>query len=334
MEDTLASYQGPQETVQELIQLALRGGGPDNITCIVADVLDVDEQRHPRPVSSTTPRSSSAPSPRTRRQLGDDDGAMQTPGGPRRRTRPQHRPVRADPDPGEGFGPPGSGDTWPAACRPGSFGAYTDEDFVKPPRRPQVAEAVHATSRSSLAVVGGGLYGGYRWTQTQYYVGRQRRAHRALPRHQPGARLGISSQRSTRTTPRSNSSTCRRYQRKQVRETIAASSVGEARDKVDELEEQAKVCRIVAEERVEPPKDEGSKKDEQNKPDDAGLERRRNRYARGVVQLDGHRRAGSAGQTNARAQRRRSVAEPESHGEAAEARQAVQHAAVGGLRHQ
>lgn len=42
LEDTLASYQGPHETVQELIQLALRGGGPDNITCIVADVLDVD----------------------------------------------------------------------------------------------------------------------------------------------------------------------------------------------------------------------------------------------------------------------------------------------------
>src|SRR2546423_2316292 len=43
IEDTLASYQGPYETVQELIQLALRGGGPDNITCIVADVLDLDD---------------------------------------------------------------------------------------------------------------------------------------------------------------------------------------------------------------------------------------------------------------------------------------------------
>lgn len=42
LEETLASYHGPHETVQELIQLALRGGGPDNITCIVADVLDVD----------------------------------------------------------------------------------------------------------------------------------------------------------------------------------------------------------------------------------------------------------------------------------------------------
>ncbi|WP_210771561.1 Stp1/IreP family PP2C-type Ser/Thr phosphatase, partial [Streptomyces albidus (ex Kaewkla and Franco 2022)] len=43
IEEALGSYQGPQETVQDLIQLALRGGGPDNITCIVADVVDVDE---------------------------------------------------------------------------------------------------------------------------------------------------------------------------------------------------------------------------------------------------------------------------------------------------
>lgn len=40
MENTLAGYAGPQETVQELIELALRGGGPDNITVIIADVLD------------------------------------------------------------------------------------------------------------------------------------------------------------------------------------------------------------------------------------------------------------------------------------------------------
>ncbi|MFG3257569.1 protein phosphatase 2C domain-containing protein [Streptomyces sp. NPDC048172] len=41
LEDALASYQPPQETVQELVRLALRGGGPDNITCIVADIIDV-----------------------------------------------------------------------------------------------------------------------------------------------------------------------------------------------------------------------------------------------------------------------------------------------------
>ncbi|ODT94564.1 MAG: protein phosphatase [Pseudonocardia sp. SCN 72-86] len=39
---TLADYQDPRECADRLIDLALRGGGPDNITCIVADVVDVD----------------------------------------------------------------------------------------------------------------------------------------------------------------------------------------------------------------------------------------------------------------------------------------------------
>ncbi|SDF53771.1 PP2C family protein-serine/threonine phosphatase [Pseudonocardia oroxyli] len=40
--ETLRSYADPRECADRLIELALRGGGPDNITCIVADVLDVD----------------------------------------------------------------------------------------------------------------------------------------------------------------------------------------------------------------------------------------------------------------------------------------------------
>ena len=40
--DTLSTYVDPRECADRLIELALRGGGPDNITCIVADVVDVD----------------------------------------------------------------------------------------------------------------------------------------------------------------------------------------------------------------------------------------------------------------------------------------------------
>src|SRR2546423_951391 len=38
--ETLAAYQDPQQAVDALIELALRAGGPDNITCIVADTID------------------------------------------------------------------------------------------------------------------------------------------------------------------------------------------------------------------------------------------------------------------------------------------------------
>src|SRR5262245_57642147 len=45
--ETLREYVDPAQCVERLIQLALRGGGPDNITVIVADVTDEDivEQR-------------------------------------------------------------------------------------------------------------------------------------------------------------------------------------------------------------------------------------------------------------------------------------------------
>ncbi len=40
----------PQEAVDRLVQLALRGGGPDNITVIVADAVESEVVPHPTPV--------------------------------------------------------------------------------------------------------------------------------------------------------------------------------------------------------------------------------------------------------------------------------------------
>jgi PPM family protein phosphatase len=40
--ETLRGYRDPRECADRMIDLALRGGGPDNITCIVADVVDID----------------------------------------------------------------------------------------------------------------------------------------------------------------------------------------------------------------------------------------------------------------------------------------------------
>ncbi|SDU58650.1 PP2C family protein-serine/threonine phosphatase [Amycolatopsis keratiniphila] len=39
IKDVLGAFQDPAETVPRLIDLANEGGGPDNITCVVADVL-------------------------------------------------------------------------------------------------------------------------------------------------------------------------------------------------------------------------------------------------------------------------------------------------------
>jgi PPM family protein phosphatase len=45
-----------EETVDELVELALRAGGPDNITCIVADVIDSTDTAEVLGPSSSAPR--------------------------------------------------------------------------------------------------------------------------------------------------------------------------------------------------------------------------------------------------------------------------------------
>ena len=45
LRDTLAGDEDPEAVTRQLIELALHGGGPDNITCIVADVVDTATTR-------------------------------------------------------------------------------------------------------------------------------------------------------------------------------------------------------------------------------------------------------------------------------------------------
>ncbi len=240
MEDTLASYQGPQETVQELIQLALRGGGPDNITVIVADVLDIDSGDTLAGQLSDTPVVVGAVA-ENQHQL-HDNGAMQTPAG-----RASHlgRPVPGQGGGGE-FGPPGSGDTTGYVPTDG-FNAYSDEDFVKPRTgRKWLKRSFYITL--ALAVIGGGLYGGYRWTQTQYYVG-TKGEHVALYRGISQDLAWVSLSKVEKDHPEIELKYLPPYQQKQVEATIAEGGLGDAQSKIDELAVQASACKKDAERR-------------------------------------------------------------------------------------
>jgi protein phosphatase len=240
MEDTLASYQGPQETVQELIQLALRGGGPDNITVIVADVLDIDSGDTLAAQLSDTPVVVGAVA---ENQLqSHDNGAMQTPAG---RASNLGRQVPGQGGGGE-FGPPGSGDTT-GYVPTGSFDGYSDDDFVKPRSGRKWLKRSFYTVLA-LAVIGGGLYGGYRWTQTQYYVG-TKDEHVALYRGISQDLAWVSLSKVEKDHPEIELKYLPPYQQKQVKATIAEGGLDDAQSKIDELAVQASACKKNAERR-------------------------------------------------------------------------------------
>ncbi|MGW4836882.1 PP2C family protein-serine/threonine phosphatase [Streptomyces globisporus] len=240
MEETLASYQGPQETIQELIQLALRGGGPDNITCIVADVLDVDNNDTLAGQLNDTPVVVGAVA-ENQAQLGDG-GAMQTPAG---RAAGLGRPV---PPPSGGFGPPGSGDTGYGGMPDGSYDSYADDDFVKPRGgRTWLKRSVYIVL--ALAVIGGGLYGGYRWTQTQYFVG-AKDENVALFQGISQDLAWVSLSKVEKNHPEIELKYLPPYQRKQVESTIAEGNITDAREKIAELAAQASACKKDAQRRA------------------------------------------------------------------------------------
>ncbi|MGW3107484.1 Stp1/IreP family PP2C-type Ser/Thr phosphatase [Streptomyces sp. NPDC001100] len=239
MEDTLASYQGPQETVQELIQLALRGGGPDNITVIIADVLDLDTGDTLAAQLSDTPVIVGAVA-ENQHHL-HDNGIMQTPAG---RASGLGRQVPGQGGGGGEFGPPGSGDTT-GYVPAGSFGDYTDDDFVKPAKGRRWLKRSFYTVLT-LAVIGGGLYGGWRWTQTQYFVGANGE-HVALYRGISQDLAWVSLSKVEKDHPDIELKYLPPYQQKQVKATIAEGGLRDAQKKIDDLAVQASACKKQSE---------------------------------------------------------------------------------------
>ncbi|MET8169462.1 Stp1/IreP family PP2C-type Ser/Thr phosphatase [Streptomyces sp. NPDC102259] len=239
LEDTLASYQGPQETVQELIQLALRGGGPDNITVIVADVLDLDTGDTLAGQLSDTPVVVGAVA-ENQLQL-HDNNIMQTPAG---RASGLGRRQQGRGGGGE-FGPPGSGGDITGFIPTDGFGDYTDDDFVKPRKgRRWLKRSFYGVL--ALAVIGGGLYGGYRWTQTQYYVG-TKGEHVALYRGISQDLAWVSLSKVEKDHPEIELKYLPDYQQKLVESTIAEGNLSTAQKKIDELAVQASACKKHAE---------------------------------------------------------------------------------------
>lgn len=124
------------------------------------------------------------------------------------------------------------------------FGAYSDSDndYTKPRSagRKWFKRSLYIVL--ALAVVGGGLYGGYRWTQTQYYVGTNEE-HVALYRGISQDLGWVSLSKVEEDFTRIELKYLPPYQRKLVEDTTSPGSKPSAHATIEKLSKQAAACK-------------------------------------------------------------------------------------------
>ncbi|NAZ88032.1 Stp1/IreP family PP2C-type Ser/Thr phosphatase, partial [Kineococcus indalonis] len=140
LQETLAAGEAPDTTCERLVELALRGGGPDNVSCVVADVVELGGG----PPPSTTPQVVGAAA--------------------------FHRPRRSS-----AAGTPAAR---AAALRAAGDGDDDQEDDDPGPDPAEEARRRRRRRRGWVAgplvlvlLLAGGAWAGWRWSQQQYFVG-------------------------------------------------------------------------------------------------------------------------------------------------------------------
>ena len=143
---TLASVSNLDEVVLQLVELAIRGGGPDNITCIVADAVDSATASLPPSDASVVvgAASNGSGSPHFRTDSPAGRAHLLT------RTAPQVAVAIAHDDPAPGPGP----------------AAQAEEEPPHRRRLPLVKTALVIL----VVLIVGGAYAAWRYTQSQYFV--------------------------------------------------------------------------------------------------------------------------------------------------------------------
>ncbi|HEU0238109.1 MAG TPA: protein phosphatase 2C domain-containing protein [Micromonosporaceae bacterium] len=192
---TLKEYPDPDECAERLLQLALRGGGPDNITVIVADVTDQDiiegrpvvggaasnDRSIKERIESTPATRASALTPRAATAEADED---------------------ADPE--------------------------SAEDPKRHPGRTLLLLGV------VLVILAGGLWYGWSYTQSRYYVGVTDANEVAIYQGVPGKIVGLHLSSVYRTTDLTLDELTTADQAL-VKQTIPVGSLTDANQAVDKL---------------------------------------------------------------------------------------------------
>ncbi|MDR1295642.1 MAG: protein phosphatase 2C domain-containing protein [Bifidobacteriaceae bacterium] len=158
--ETLTTQSDPGAAADSLIDLALRGGGPDNVTCIVADVINLDAVADGEAPPTSVEVVGAAAIDRDRPTRGGSGAAG----------RAARLVSRTSHDAGANATP------WRRLGRRRRRRARPAGELEDLRRRRPVGNrvvGVIAGTVAVLAVAAAGL-SGYRWTQGQYYVGESR----------------------------------------------------------------------------------------------------------------------------------------------------------------
>jgi len=191
--ETLREYVDPSQCVDRLIALALRGGGPDNITVIIADAHDEDIVEDVPVVGGAAARD------RGMSQAADSES---TPAARAASLTAGAAPRPATPEP-----------------------PSQPEDDARPKRHPWRTAGLLVVL---LGILGGLLWAGWHYTQSQYYVGLTDDGYVAVFRGVPGSIAGVDlSQVDLRSTLKSDELTPVAQER--VRKGIVAATQADAR---------------------------------------------------------------------------------------------------------
>jgi serine/threonine protein phosphatase PrpC len=161
--DSMRDIADPKACVERLVQLALRGGGPDNITVVIADATDADIVEQAPIVGGAAARDRGNSTVADSSSAAARAAALQSP-----------RPAQPD-----------------------GASAY-ERDEPEPKRHPVRTTLLVLLL---LALLGGGLYTGWRYTQDQYYVGATDSGQLAIFRGVPGQVAGLDLSSVNETSP-------------------------------------------------------------------------------------------------------------------------------------
>jgi PPM family protein phosphatase len=143
IQEILAQTQPPGATADHLVELAMRAGAPDNVTCIIGDIVDLDKDRPPSTAQEVVGAAS--------------EHRVKT-----TRAIPVTPAAKAAALSREALG------TDVSDAEEDELGRLSEKG--RPSRRRRWIKAVSLVLLVLAAMVGGG-YAAYSWSQQQYYVG-------------------------------------------------------------------------------------------------------------------------------------------------------------------